>query len=97
MFLTILQIFITTVLRLYDTKTKRLVADNLFCGKDIAWEIGLKRFAKDNNLKELNFVLEIQGLNEKTPVYLEDKPVFENGVAKSFEKALLIPQFTFTF
>lgn len=83
--------------RLYDTKTKRLVADNLFCGKDISWEIGLKRFAKDNDLKELNFVLEIQGLNEKTPVYLEDKPVFENGVAKSFEKALLIPQFTFTF
>lgn len=83
--------------RLYDAKTKRLVADNLFCKKDIAWEIGLKRFAKNENADALNFVLEIQGLNEKTPVYLEDKPVFENGTALSFSKAGIVPQFTLTF
>jgi beta-galactosidase len=64
--------------RLYENG--RLVDDNLFCGKNIPFQFGIKRFTSHI------FRLEIDGLKETDDVYLEDRPVFEDGNACSLVK-----------
>ena len=71
--------------RLY--KDGALVADNLFCKKEIPWQIGLRFF----DTKASTYELEIQELKEGTPVYLEDLPEFKNGSACDFVRAECIP------
>ncbi len=67
--------------RLY--RNGSLVADNLFCGKNCPWQIGLRHFGQEPQ----NLLLEIQELREETPVYLEDSPIFTNGSSCTFVKA----------
>ena len=55
-----------------------LLADNLFSSPDICWEIGLKRFINEA-LDFSSLELEINNLNEKDQIYLEEKPDFTDG------------------
>lgn len=72
--------------RLYENN--KLVADNLFCGKDIPWQIGLRHLYSDEKSQGVRkFVLELQALREDEKLYLEDMPVFKNGIACEFVKA----------
>ncbi|HAH62971.1 MAG TPA: beta-galactosidase [Treponema sp.] len=65
--------------RLYENG--RLVDDNLFCGKNIPFQFGMKRYTSRI------FRLEIDALKETDDVYLEDRPVFDGGTACSLVKA----------
>lgn len=69
--------------RLY--KDSKLVADNLFCGKDIPWQLALRFFESGS------YELEIQELKEGEKVYLQDWPNFKNGVACAFVRADSLP------
>lgn len=50
------------------------IADNFYTGK--SWEIGLKRFEFPEKLR-----IEIFALKENTPVFLEQWPIMQHGVA----------------
>lgn len=67
--------------RLY--KDGKLVADNIYCGPGNTWEIGLKRFGKE----EQEFTLEIDSLeaSQKGQIYLENWPYIPNNDGAEFE------------
>ncbi len=79
--------------RLY--KNERLAADNLFCGKQIPWQIGLRNLYEQlasqpggaqNTMQDGNeFLLEIQALKQDEKVYIEDMPEFKDGKACSLK------------
>lgn len=75
--------------RLY--KEGRLVADNLFCGKDVPWQMALRRFEPGT------YELEIQELREDEKVYLQDKPEYKNGAACDFVRAQTTPLYRIEF
>lgn len=60
--------------RLY--KNQKLVDDQIFCGTDYKWLLGLKRFS----LKDQEFTLEIDALekSQKANTYLEKWPSFDS-------------------
>ena len=66
--------------RLYENG--RLAADNLFCGKDIPFQFSMKHFISHS------FRLEIDALHVTDDLYLEDRPLFEDGTACSLVKAV---------
>ncbi len=69
--------------RLY--KDGRLVADNLFCGNDVPWQLAARRFEPGQ------YELEIQELKEDEKIYLQDRPSFTNGAACDFVKVEVAP------
>ncbi len=69
--------------RLY--KDSRLVADNLFCGNDVPWQLAARRFEPGQ------YELEIQELKEGEKIYLQDRPSFTNGTACDFVKVEVAP------
>lgn len=69
--------------RLY--KDGRLVADNLFCGNDVPWQLAARRFEPGQ------YELEIQELKEGEKIYLQDWPSFTNGAACDFVRAETTP------
>lgn len=66
--------------RLYENG--RLAADNLFCGKNIPFQFSMKHFISHS------FRLEIDALKVTDDLYLEDRPLFEDGTACSLVKAV---------
>ena len=82
--------------RLYDES--KLIADNLFCGKQIAWQIALGHLPSDGKgLEARKMLLEIQQLKSDEKVYIEDMPVFKNGIACDFVKAEAKAVYKMTF
>ena len=75
--------------RLY--KDGRLVADNLFCGKAIPWQLAARHFAGGE------YELEIQELKESEKIYLEDRPDFTDGSACAFVRAEVTPLYKTEF
>ena len=69
--------------RLY--KDGRLVADNLFCGNNVPWQLAARRFEPGQ------YELEIQELKEDEKIYLQDRPSFTNGAACDFVKVEVAP------
>ena len=69
--------------RLY--KDGRLVADNLFCGNSVPWQIAARRFEPGQ------YELEIQELKEGEKIYLQDRPSFTNGAACDFVRVEVAP------
>ncbi|MBQ3837173.1 MAG: hypothetical protein II814_08600, partial [Treponema sp.] len=69
--------------RLY--KDGRLVADNLFCGNDVPWQLAARRFEPGQ------YELEIQELKEGEKIYLQDRPDFTDGAACDFVKVEVVP------
>ncbi|MFA6856854.1 MAG: beta-galactosidase [Treponema sp.] len=59
-----------------------MIDDNLFCGKSIPFQIGLKQYVSGT------FRLEIDALRESDELYLEDYPDFENGKACSLQRVI---------
>ena len=55
-----------------------IVSDDTFSSPDICWEIGLKRFINEA-LDFSSLELEINNLNEKDQIYLEENPDFTDG------------------
>ncbi len=66
--------------RLYENG--RLAADNLFCGKNIPFQFSMKHFISHS------FRLEIDALKITDDLYLEDRPLFEDGTACSLVKTV---------
>ncbi|MBQ7619243.1 MAG: beta-galactosidase, partial [Treponema sp.] len=69
--------------RLY--KDGRLVADNLFCGNDVPWQLAARRFEPGQ------YELEIQELKEDEKIYLQDRPDFTDGAACDFVRSQTTP------
>jgi beta-galactosidase len=65
-----------TCARLYENG--KLADDNLFCGRNIPFMIGLKRFSSGT---PVTFRLEIDALGEHDDIYIEDRPAFTGGKA----------------
>lgn len=68
----------------------KLIADQFYTGQP--WEIGLSRFFKANGSwqQDITLTLELDPLLEGAPIYLQEWPKMENGVACRINAARLM-------
>jgi hypothetical protein len=68
----------------------KLIADQFYTGQP--WEIGLSRFFKANGTwqQDITLTVELDPLLEGAPIYLQDWPKMENGVACRINAARLM-------
>lgn len=72
------------------SEPSELIADDIFCSKDVPWKIGLRYLWERTGNFTHDFILEVDALCKDDDVYLEKPPRYDSrGVACSFVSARL--------